>query len=514
MYLALFASCVAGALVLFGEGLHNIVARWHYQPEYSHGFLIPLVSAYILWEKRALLASHWGHGSAWGLILCAAAMALLMVGEISALYLIIHYAFLLFLLGLCVCLLGPQSKAVLPALGMLVFAIPLPYVIEVMLTAKMQLLSSSLGVAFIRLFGIPVHLSGNVIDLGEFKLHVVEACSGLRYLFPLASLGFVVAYFYRAAVWKKCFIFFSTVPITLVLNSVRIGITGIVVENWGSASAQGFLHDFEGWVVFVICMLVLLLEIILLERVSGGLTLRQAFAPAPTPSASEHAPNSVHNSQPLIMLLGLLIVSSVALERIDSRAELKPINQSFAAFPMVLNQWQGVRHALDEDIVGELDVTDYVMADYLQNFDNERGINLYVAFYDSQRKGISPHSPKVCIPGGGWEIAEFSRETLFGSETVNGMSVNRAVIRKGQNTQLVYYWFVERGGVVANEYYKKWLLFRDALVLNRSDGALVRVLTSVPPHEGIELAEARIKEFIAVAHPRLMKYLPPEPAKK
>ena len=140
----------------------------------------------------------------------------------------------------------------------LLFMIPLPNFLYNNLSAQLQLLSSELGVAVIRLFDIGVYLEGNVIDLGTYKLQVVEACSGLRYLFPLTSLAFLMAYLFKAAAWKRIVIFLSSIPITLLINSFRIGVIGVLVEYWGPGQAEGFLHDFEGWVVFMSSLGVLL----------------------------------------------------------------------------------------------------------------------------------------------------------------------------------------------------------------------------------------------------------------
>ena len=167
----------------------------------------------------------------------------------------------------------------------LLFAIPLPYFIDAVLSYRLQLISSELGTAFIRLFQIPVFREGNVIDLGVYKLQVVEACSGLRYLYPLMSLGFLAAYFFQAPIWQRALIFLSTIPITIVMNSLRIGIVGILVDHFGPQDADGFLHMFEGWIIFIACAGVLVAEMSLLARLASGKGFFQVFyPPTVTPS--------------------------------------------------------------------------------------------------------------------------------------------------------------------------------------------------------------------------------------
>ena len=133
--------------------------------------------------------------------------------------------------------------------------------------------------AFIRLFQIPVFLEGNVIDLGQYKLQVVEACSGLRYLYPLMSLGFLAAYFFQAPLWQRALVFLSTIPITIFMNSLRIGVVGIMVDNFGPQDADGFLHMFEGWIIFLACAVLLVGLMHLLARVGSGKGFFQVFYP-------------------------------------------------------------------------------------------------------------------------------------------------------------------------------------------------------------------------------------------
>src|SRR5690606_33071906 len=145
----------------------------------------------------------------------------------------------------------------------LLFAIPVPYFIEAILTARLQLLSSELGVIFIRWMDIPVFLSGNIIDLGRVQLEVAEACSGLRFLYPLMSIGFILAYFYQTHIAKRLIIFLSTIPITILMNSLRIALTAVLVERYGQAAVEGLAHDAEGWLTFGGCLLLLFSEILI-----------------------------------------------------------------------------------------------------------------------------------------------------------------------------------------------------------------------------------------------------------
>ena len=494
---------LALAFIVYWAGLAEAVFRWSNQEEYSHGFLIPLVTLFILWEKRQLINAAKGPPMWSGVALIFIALIVFVVGEISALYLLIQYSFVMVLLGLSMITVGRATKYTFAPILLLLFAIPLPYVIEVVLTAKLQLFSSWLGVQVIRLFQIPVFLEGNIIDLGVYQLQVVEACSGLRYLFPLMSLGFIAAYFYQAAFWKRAVVFLMTIPITIFMNSFRIGAIGVMVDNWGISMAEGFLHDFEGWIIFMACAAILFLVIVLLEKIAPSRkTLSQLFGvvdhvPVSNASSDQHSKHSMY--VPAVVVILILLAALLSTKLIGNRVEDVPAHEDFISFPLQYPDWLGQHEKLDEQVVGKLGMTDYLFSNFVGL--DSKVVNLYVAYYDSQRKGVSPHSPRVCIPGGGWEIADFRRTE------VAGKPINRVIIKNGDQEQLVYYWFQGRGRQIANEYLNKWFLFRDALLENRTDGALVRYVTPIISGESHQHADERIQSLMQHTTPELSRYI-------
>jgi EpsI family protein len=148
-----------------------------------------------------------------------------------------------------------------------------------------------------------------------------------------------------------------------------------------------------------------------------------------------------------------------------------------------------------------------VLSDYSKP--DGKVVNLYVAYYGSQRTGESPHSPLVCIPGGGWSITKLERGALDAAHPLN-----KARIERNGSKQLVYYWYEERGRSIASEYWSKWYLLSDAITKNRSDGALVRLITPVSPGELEGDADARLIQFMRDLLPHLGEYLPSESAFK
>lgn len=492
---------LVGIPFLYVPALINLWGRWMHETEFSHGVLIPLISLYIIFDRREEILRSVDKGSARGIWLIAFALILLLLGEVSALFVAKQTSFVILLLGLVYAYLGKGAGRLLTApILILLFAIPVPYFIEAILTARLQLLSSELGVIFIRWMDIPVFLSGNIIDLGRVQLEVAEACSGLRFLYPLMSIGFILAYFYQTHIAKRLIIFLSTIPITILMNSLRIALTAVLVERYGQAAVEGLAHDAEGWLTFGGCLLLLFSEILILERLTSRRSLVEIIG-ITRPSATGDGGRLKLDTLPVYASLIFLLLAGAGLHGLSRIQQTDLPETNLALFPNQLGAWRGQSSALDSNIAQKLLFTDHLMVNFHRP-DLIEPVNLYVAFYASQRNGESPHSPRVCIPGGGWKIENFERVEL------DRMPVNRVIISRDGQKQLVYYWFAERGMVVADEYEKKWLLLRDFLRTGRSDGALVRVSIPIIDAEKIDQTERIATEFIALAQPVITQYLP------
>lgn len=496
----------------FRSSLSEMVWVWTNVEEYSHGFFIPAITAFLLWlRQKELKFIGQFNESLPGIVIVLLGLLLFMLGGMATLEIIEQYAFIVTLTGMFTLAFGVRGLRLgaVPLL-FLVFMVPFPSFIMNNLSSKLQLISSWLGVEFIRTCDIMVYLEGNVIDLGGYKLQVVDACSGLRYLFPLASLSFLCAYLFRGPLWQKALIFLSSMPLTIFMNSFRIAVIGVLVNYWGTNMAEGFLHDFEGWIIFLICMVLLFLEMWLFSRISGRKAGFSELVSIPEEWAGEanlpvHPP-VLNNS--IFLLLMFLCVSALAAQHFQGREDIIPTRKAFLGFPLLLGGWQGQNEYIGKYFLDELKLTDYVIINYTQP-ETGSNINFYSAYYQSQRKGVSVHSPKGCIPGDGWQIVQFGQKDIPDIKfDGNPLKVNRAVIEKGDSRQLVYYWFQQRGRTITNEYLVKWFLFYDAITLNRTDGSLVRLVTNVGTAEGLEVAERRLRSFIGDLVPVLPAYIP------
>jgi exosortase D (VPLPA-CTERM-specific) len=495
------------------DGLNQMWRWWLDRPEYSHGILLPPLAIFLIWQQRDWLERQPIAGTWWGLSLTLFGVLLLLLGRFASILTLVQYAFVVSLSGVMLALVGKRiaARLVVP-LVILLLMVPLPQFLYNNLSSGLQLLSSKLGVALLRLFGVSVYLEGNVIDLGSYRLEVAEACSGLRYMFPLMTLGFIMAWFYKAAFWKRAAIFLSSIPLTLVMNSLRIAGIGVTVDHFGSAAAEGLLHEFEGWMMFMVSAALMFCEVILLSRIGrDARPWRSIFGmrfPEPTP---RNVPRATWKPNlPFLVAAGVVLAVTAVTLALPARAEIVPARQSFAEFPTDIGgEWHGNRQALETVYLDALKLSDYVLADYRRTDGSGSPLNFYVAWYDSQRAGQSAHSPSSCLPGAGWRIDELEQRSLPGlTMSSTPLTVNRALISYGEQRELVYYWFQQRGRVVTNEYLVKWYLFWDALTRNRSDGALVRLIVPLARGEDAANADAELSTFLRDVTPTLARYLP------
>lgn len=502
---------LAAVLVLAGwDALAwMVVEKWD-NDEYNHCWMIiPIALFMVATRARELAAVGWERSWA-GLGLALAGVLLLLVGNLSAIVTVTQYAVIITFWGLVWAMMGtPAVRIIWPALAYLIFLVPLPQFLQAQLSGSLQLVSSQLGVAVIRGFGLPVYLEGNIIDLGNYQLAVAEACSGLRYLFPLMSFGFLCASIFVAPAWQRAVVFLTTVPLTILMNSLRIGVIGILVNYFGSEHAEGFTHFFEGWVVFMLCVGILFLEMAVFARLSGRGLLRSLRMDTP-PLAEFRRVFAARPINPAFAAASLLVLAgAVTSVLLAQRSELLPQKPLLAGFPLVLGEWRGREQAVGSAELEVLKADDTLLANYVDPTESSY-VSLWIAYYGSQRQGRSVHSPRSCLPGGGRQITSLEQRLIPGVRPDGQpLPVNRAVVGIDDQQQLVYYWFAQRGRLLTNEYGVKWYILRDALTMNRTDGALVRLVTPVDEASGgLEAADARLQAFMTVLDPKLGYFLP------
>jgi exosortase D (VPLPA-CTERM-specific) len=518
-FIALIAVVATVSLgLLYTDSLVFLLGYWTGSEDYSHGIFVPLISLFLIWQARHRLAEAGAETTWWGLAVVLGGLFLYWIGDLATLFVLQHLSLWMVIVGLVIASIGVRRTRIIAfPLAYLLTSIPLPVFLYATVSSQLQLWSSALGVGVLQLVGVTAFRDGNVIDLGLVQLQVVEACSGIRYLLPLASLALLCAYLFKDRMWKRVLLVLSSIPISIVVNGFRIGMIGVLVEWYGQGAAEGFYHLFEGWVLFMTSLGLLILEMWLLARI-GSLENRLPFLSRFTwvdqsavtiPEVTLQSPNSDRQFRNPAYLCSVAILVPVAFASMVmvEREEVPPPRAVFVDFPMRLNGWLGTSLSLEKQYIDALRFDDYVLADF--RFGDGQPVNLYAAYYQSQRKGQSAHSPQSCLPGGGWEISSFRRMDLpANSEMIRPLHVNRALIQKDSQKQIVLYWFKQRDRILSNEYLVKLYLFWDAVSRGRTDGALVRIASPVGPGETEDIVDQRLLRFVSMVAPELTRYVP------
>jgi exosortase D (VPLPA-CTERM-specific) len=508
-----FLLALVGAAIFFADGLDALFTAWAL-PEYSHGPLIPILSGLLfLRQLKSYPIDPGPKRNRWvGVSVIVVALGLASLGKLSNISDLVAYATILWIGGILLVSFGWQTgRQFWPPVLHLVYMLPLPGVIYYKMTTWLQFISSEIGVWFLRLLAIPVFLDGNIIDLGITKLHVAEACSGLRYLFPILSFSYIFAVLYRGPVWHKVVLLISAAPITVLMNSVRIAIAGLIVQYYGLDWLEGFTHFFEGWVIFIACILILFaLARIMLAFQPVKMSLAEALDLETDGLLTQAARvRFVRPSKAMIATAILMISVAVGWQAVPDRGTGTIHRDSFALFPKQLGEWrqQGAPRTLEQSVAVTLGADDY-HAIQLARPDSAATVEFFSAWYHDQSKG-GVHSPEICLPGGGWEIAWLERSNLKDvMDWDTDFMVNRAIIQKGETRMMVYYWFEQKGRKIAWDMAAKYWLMVDGIRTGRTDGALVRLTTPILRGEADADADARLKDVLREVVVQLPRFIP------
>jgi len=507
----LFLVMCAATIPIFWIGFESLARAWG-TPEYSHGPIIPLISLYLFLRERSRAAPDDGTPKRrWpGVVVVAVALTIAAFGNLARIPDIVTYAFIIWVGGVMLVIFGwSQGRRHQLPVFHLVFMLPLPQFLYWKMTVFLQGVSSVVGVWFVSIAGVPVFLDGNIIDLGVYKLQVAEACSGLRYLFPILSFSYLFSILYRGPLWHKAVLLLAAAPIAVFMNSFRIGVTGILVNSYGIEQAEGFLHFSQGWIIFLACIgLLFLLAVVLQQTRRDSLPLRDAIdVDFDGFGGVISRLFRIRASAAIVAAAAVAIAISTALLTIGLPEGEAIKRTDFSLFPREIGEWSGRSTLLDPSVEKVLGADDYLVATYVG--EGGQAVSFFAAYYLKQTEGSGIHSPEVCLPVGGWEVYSIEPAAIDMSDTVYGeFEVNRAVIQKGESQQLVYYWFEQRGRQMTNDFAAKLSVLWDGVTRGRTDGALVRFTTPVGPREDIRDADARLQAFMRESLPDLPRYVP------
>jgi exosortase D (VPLPA-CTERM-specific) len=394
-------------------------------------------------------------------------------------------------------------KRLIFPLGILVFMVPAPSVVERSLGLYLKGISSKLGGAMIGFFDIPVNVSGNIIDLGVTQLQVVDACSGMRYIFALLALGTIYAYFFEKAVWKQVVCIAATIPISILINILRIGMTGILTARYGVGMAEGFFHDFSGWAIFIVAFAFLFL----LGRILAFFPPKN-YAGKTFDAADKALPAGKHGSVNkafltsvvLLLIVGALSMSTMALPAIKIRGGIEK-------FPLEFAGWHGQAEVVDPETVIRSGAEESFSGFYTKN--DHDAVSLYVGYRSTAFLSNENffHSPNVCLPSSGWRTIEESTHVVAAVPSFGNIKVTKMVMDYMGKKSLVYFWFQTKDKATDDKSVNRFHLAMHAIKRDNTHDLFIRPITALQPGERIEDAEKRLDQFVREMMAELLRFL-------
>ena len=254
--------------LLYREVIDKLVYDWSNDGNYSHGFLIVPIAAYFAWERRQRLLAAPARPSVFGLVLLLGSLATLIAGILGSELFLTRTSMIGVLAGIVLFVAGWQALRILAfPIAFLLLMVPIPAIIFNQIAFPLQLLASRFGETTLMMSNIPVLREGNLIILANTTLEVAEACSGIRSLVSLVTLGIIYGYFTDPRSWVRVAITLATIPIAIIANGLRVAGTGVAAHYYGEEAATGFFHTFSGWLVFAVAFGMLFVVMQLLQKI-------------------------------------------------------------------------------------------------------------------------------------------------------------------------------------------------------------------------------------------------------
>jgi len=506
-YLAVaFTVLVLVWLGIYWEHFSVLLSHWN-REDYSHSYLVPPVFLYILWISRDRIISSMGGTALPGVLVLILAMIVFIMGRLGSLETFVYASMWITLAGIALLVLGIGAlKSLFFPFLVLVFAVPLPSFLNNLVSFKLKLWSSALAEKLLQALSVPVFREGNIIDLGITQLQVVDACSGLRYLFPTMLMALLVGRFFLKSNWSRILLFALCPVLTLLSNALRIAVTGLLVRYFNPELAQGFFHDFSGWLVYMFTLLFM-----------GGITLilrkletRADHGRQEGIIGKKFFEETNKLSTPIkwkaILVGGLVLFSGWGVQARLISSQIIPERQDFSMFPAQFDNWQGERLYLSQSILDSLWADDYISGKFRHD-DTDNILHLLISYYEAQTTRKTAHAPTSCLLGGGWMLVQ--KSLVPPNPDVGRDFPVQSMVMEMDNTRILSnFWFEQRGRLIISEYLNKFYLFWDAMTINRTDGALVRVELYLKPDQSLEDGQLLLDAFLAELKDMLPEFVP------
>jgi len=445
------------------------VDLWH-DDNYSHGLLIPFISLYFIKARWPVLQKAKSSPHFTAILIVIAGLFLFLLGTIGSEYFTKRISLIIVLYGLVSFLEGREiAKTLRFPILILFFAVPLPYILYNAVAFPLKLLATKLVVHILSFCGMAVFREGNIVNLTHTTLEVVDACSGIRSLMTMVTLAFFLACMMHRNFFKRLLIILLAIPITVLANAFRVAATGILT-GYNPAWSGGIRHEAAGWLIFALSFVILWGISLLLKRGDSS----APFDNFQVSTSIDRRDSSPYTRRPFIIAAAILIAAIFYINFFGTVHKV-PLLRPLADFPRQIGSFTMVSsQTFNDEVMNNVGVDHYIMRQYRDPTGYTLG--LYIGYYESQTEGEIIHSPKHCMPGSGWNAVRSELVPLPNSQKKGSSSkINRILLQKGMEKQLMHYWYQSRGRVVANEYKDRAYMILDSVFRRRSDGALVRI---------------------------------------
>lgn len=497
--IAPYVLALIGWVAIFWNDFPILIHAWNSE-DYSHCYLILPIIGYLIWTNKAQIAKSVGGSGFFGYLLLVAAIFFLFVGRFGSLRYFVNLSMWTSLCGMTLVALGQRSfRALWLPMLIGIFTIPFPAFINRLASFRLRLISSYLSEQALRLVNVSVYRDGNIIDLGVIQLQVVDACSGLRYLWPSILMALLVGWFFLKNPWKRIILLAASIPVTILSNAFRIALTGILTKFIDPALAEGFFHDFSGWLVYILSLGILwgITLLLVSEKDKNKNDAPQAID---INRFNANLPSPV-NGIATLALMAILIAGPYLLRH----KQYTPERKDFSGFTTQIAEWKGEYSRLSQPVLKSLGLDDYINGRFTAP--GERGsIWLLVSWYDHQTVEHAAHAPTSCLLGGGWDM--LSKKVLPATHDSRGFPVTQMIMGKSGQKIVANFFLLQRGRIVTSEWLNKGYLVLDALLKQRTDGALVRMEMAVSPGQNAEDVQKTLNAFAKKLSKELIPYLP------
>lgn len=497
-----FAAFVLLFSLIYAGTFESLMARWLNEPDYSYGFIIPAVSVFLIWQQREALQELHFKPSLAALPLLIMGLLMAGFGITGAIPTVARISIPLVLLSSAAFCLGWRHfKRLAFPLGFLVFMIPLPAQIQGQILPLLQNVATWLGTTFLSVLGYTSYSSGNVVFIGGQPLNVAEACSGLRYIFPLVGVGAIYSYLFEEFWWKRIVNVLMAIPIAVLMNGIRIAATGIGIDLWGVSAAIGFSHDVEAYFVFIAAFYIHFLFGRLL-RLLPPFTVVNKMVDKDTGEGGQF---SMAHSLLLLIMLATMVGYSFSISAMPSHTLAKGMK----SFPLNIPGWIGHSDPVPSNIIVDSGADDYFSAIYSSMLNQK--ISLYIGYNSSpfsrEREGFF-HSPSVCLPTSGWNTLEENDRKLKIKWQLSRhyLPVSEQISKKDGRILLTFYWFQTAYGADASALPHQLRLAGHALRKENTHDLFIRVITEVESKEKLVQARSRLVQFITQLESALMEF--------